>query len=80
VGQIKRLDIYVSDILDPHRVPRRVYHDDQAPLAIVNRKGEPPRVLPTLVSRWRMSRLSQMEELCGMVGLEEVEPSSPDIQ
>jgi hypothetical protein len=24
--------------------------------------------------------LDQMEELCGMVGLEEVEPSSPDIQ
>jgi hypothetical protein len=24
--------------------------------------------------------LGQMEELCGMVGLEEVEPSSPDIQ
>jgi hypothetical protein len=43
-------DIYVSDILDPHRTPRRVYHDDQAPLAVVNRKGEPRRPFPTLVS------------------------------
>jgi hypothetical protein len=25
-------------------------------------------------------KLGQMEELCGMVGLEEVEPSSPSIQ
>jgi hypothetical protein len=40
-------DIYVSDILDPHRTPRR---DDQAPLAVVNRKGEPRRPFPTLVS------------------------------
>jgi hypothetical protein len=41
VGWIKRPDIYVSDILDPHRAPRHVYHDDQAPLAVVNRKREP---------------------------------------
>jgi hypothetical protein len=50
VGQIKRPDVYVSDILDPHRAPRRVYHDDQAPLAVVNRRGEPQRALPMLVS------------------------------
>jgi hypothetical protein len=42
--------VYVSDILDPHRAPWRVYHDDQAPLAVVNRKGEPWRALSTLVS------------------------------
>jgi hypothetical protein len=42
--------VYVSDILDPHIVPRRVYHNDQAPLAVVNRKGEPRRALPMLVS------------------------------
>jgi site-specific DNA-cytosine methylase len=35
VGCIKRPDVYVSDILDPHHTPRRVYHDDQALLAIV---------------------------------------------
>jgi hypothetical protein len=40
----------VSDILDPHRIPRHVYHDDQAPLAVVNRKGEPRRAFLTLVS------------------------------
>jgi hypothetical protein len=28
VGPIKRPDVYVSDILDPHRAPRCVYHDD----------------------------------------------------
>jgi hypothetical protein len=50
VGRIKRPDAYVSDILDPDRAPRCVYHDDQAPLAIVNYKGEPRRALPTLVS------------------------------
>jgi hypothetical protein len=50
VGRIKRPDVYVSDILDPHRAPRCVYHDDQAPLAVVNRKREPRRALPTLVS------------------------------
>jgi hypothetical protein len=50
VGRIKRPDVYVSDILDPHRAPRRIYHNDQAPLAVVNRKGEPRRALPTLVS------------------------------
>jgi hypothetical protein len=50
VGRIKHPDVYVSDILDPHRAPRRVYHNDQALLAIVNRKGEPWRALPTLVS------------------------------
>jgi hypothetical protein len=50
VSRIKRPDVYVSDILNPHRAPRRVYHDDQAPLVVVNRKGEPRRALPTLVS------------------------------
>jgi hypothetical protein len=50
VGRIKRPDVYVSDILDPHRVPRRVYHDDQVPLVVVNRKGESRRALHTLVS------------------------------
>jgi hypothetical protein len=50
VGRIKRADVYVSDILDLHRQPRRVYHDDQAPLAVVNHKGEPRRALPMLVS------------------------------
>jgi hypothetical protein len=50
VDRIKRSDIYVSDILDPHRAPQHVYHDDQAPLAVVNHKGEPRRALPTLVS------------------------------
>jgi hypothetical protein len=50
IGRTKRPDVYVSDILDPHRTPRRVYHDDQAPLAVVNRKGEPRRAFPTLVS------------------------------
>jgi hypothetical protein len=28
MGLIKRPDVYVSDILDPHRAPRRVYHDN----------------------------------------------------
>jgi hypothetical protein len=28
IGRTRRLDVYVSDILDPHRTPRRVYHDD----------------------------------------------------
>jgi hypothetical protein len=50
VSWIKCPDVYVSDILDPHRAPRRVYHDDQVPLAVVNCKGEPRRALPTLVS------------------------------
>jgi hypothetical protein len=50
LGRIKGPDVYVSDILDSHREPRRVYHDDQAHLALVNRKGEPQRALPTLVS------------------------------
>jgi hypothetical protein len=54
VGQIKRPDVYVSDILDPHKAPRRVYHDDQAPLAVVNCKREPRRALPTLVSFARL--------------------------
>jgi hypothetical protein len=54
VGWIKRPDVYVSDILNPHRAPHRVYHDDQAPLAVVNRKGEPRRALPTLVSFARL--------------------------
>jgi hypothetical protein len=42
--------VYVSDILDPHRAPRGIYHDDQAPLVVVNRKGEPRRAFPMLVS------------------------------
>jgi site-specific DNA-cytosine methylase len=50
VGRIQQLDAYVSNILDPDRVPRRIYHDDQAPLVVVNRKGEPRRAFPTLVS------------------------------
>ena len=50
MGHIKRHDVYVSDILDLHRAPRHVYHDDQAPLAVVNYKGEPRRALPMLVS------------------------------
>jgi hypothetical protein len=50
VGLTKLPDVYVRDILDPHRTPRCVYHDDQAPLAVVNYKGEPRRTLPTLVS------------------------------
>jgi hypothetical protein len=54
VGRIKRPDVYVSDILDPHRAPRCVYHNDQAPLAVVNRKGKPRRALPTLVSFARL--------------------------
>jgi hypothetical protein len=37
IGRTKRPDVYVSDILDPHRTPQHVYHDDQAPLAVVNR-------------------------------------------
>jgi hypothetical protein len=36
--------------LDPHRAPWRIYHDDQAPLAVVNHKEEPQRALPTLVN------------------------------
>jgi hypothetical protein len=50
IGRTRRPDVYVSDILDPHRIPRYVYHDDQAPLAVINRKGEPRRAFPTLVS------------------------------
>jgi site-specific DNA-cytosine methylase len=50
IARTRRPDVYVSDILDPHRTPQRVYHDDQAPLAVVNRKGEPRRAFPTLVS------------------------------
>jgi hypothetical protein len=46
--------VYISNILDPHRAPRRVYHDDQAPLVVVNYKGEPQRALPTLVSFTRL--------------------------
>jgi hypothetical protein len=40
----------VSDVLDPHQAPQRIYYDDQAPLAVVNRKGEPRGTFPTLVS------------------------------
>jgi hypothetical protein len=50
IGRTRRPDVYVSDILDLHRTPRRVYHDDQVPLAVVNRKGEPRRAFSTLVS------------------------------
>jgi hypothetical protein len=50
IGRTRRPDVYVSNILDPHQTPRRIYHDDQAPLAVVNRKGEPHRAFPTLVS------------------------------
>jgi hypothetical protein len=50
IGHTRWPDAYVSDILDPHRTPRHVYHDDQAPLAVLNRKGEPRRAYPTLVS------------------------------
>ena len=46
----RRPDVYVSDILDPHQTPRCVYHDDQAPLAVINRKREPCRAFSTLVS------------------------------
>jgi hypothetical protein len=50
IGRTRQPDVYVSDILDLHQTPRRVYHDDQASLAVVNRKGEPCRAFPTLVS------------------------------
>jgi hypothetical protein len=50
IGRTKRPDFYVSDILDSHRIPRRIYHNDQAPSVVVNRKGEPRRAFPTLVS------------------------------
>jgi hypothetical protein len=50
VGRIKQPDVYVSDILDPHKAPRRIYHNDQVPLAVINREGEPQRALPTMVS------------------------------
>jgi hypothetical protein len=50
IGRTRWPDIYVSDILDLHRTPRHVYHDDQAPLAVVNYKGEPRRAFSTLVS------------------------------
>jgi hypothetical protein len=50
IARTRRPNVYVSDILDPHRTPRRVYHDDQVPLAAINRKGEPRRAFPTLVS------------------------------
>jgi hypothetical protein len=50
IGHTRQPNVYVSDILDPHQTPRRVYHDDRAPLAVVNRKGEPRRAFSTLVS------------------------------
>jgi hypothetical protein len=50
IGRTRWPDVCVSNILDPHRTLRRIYHDDQAPLAVVNRKGEPRRAFPTLVS------------------------------
>ena len=42
--------MYVSNILDPHRASQRIYYNDRAPLVVVNRKEEPQRALPTLVS------------------------------
>jgi hypothetical protein len=50
VDCIKWPNAYVNDILDPDRASRHVYHNDQAPLAVVNCKGEPRWTLPTLVS------------------------------
>jgi hypothetical protein len=50
IDHTRRPNVYVSNILDLHRTPRRVYHDDQAPLVVVNHKGEPRRAFPTLVS------------------------------
>jgi hypothetical protein len=50
IGRTRWPDVYVSDILDPHQTPRHVYHDDQAPLAVVNCKEKPRRAFPTLVS------------------------------
>jgi hypothetical protein len=50
MGHIQWPDAYVNDILDPDQAPRRVYHNDQVPLVVVNRRGEPRRALPTLVS------------------------------
>jgi hypothetical protein len=50
VDRMKWPDVHVSDILDLHRAPWHIYHDDQAPLVVVNRKGEPRRAFPTLVS------------------------------
>jgi len=47
---VQWLDVCVRDILDLHRSPQQVYHDNLAPLAVVNRKGEPGKTLPTLVS------------------------------
>jgi hypothetical protein len=38
IGRTRWPDVYMSYILDPHRTPRRVYHDDQAPLAVVTAK------------------------------------------
>jgi hypothetical protein len=50
IGRIRRPDVCISEIFDPYQTPRRIYHDDQAPLAVVNSKGEPRRAFPTLVS------------------------------
>jgi hypothetical protein len=50
IGRTRWPDVYVSDILDPHQTPQCIYYDDQAPLAVVNRKGEPHRAFSTLVS------------------------------
>jgi hypothetical protein len=50
IGHTRQLDVYVSDILDPHRTPWRVYHDDPTPLAVVNCKEKPRRAFLTLVS------------------------------
>jgi hypothetical protein len=37
MGRIQWPDAYVSDILDPNRAPRHIYHNDQAPSVVVNR-------------------------------------------
>jgi hypothetical protein len=54
LSHIKWPNMYVSDILDLHRAPWRVYHNDQAPLAVIHCKREPRRALPTLVSFSRL--------------------------
>jgi hypothetical protein len=54
VGCIKQSNMYVSDILDPHQAPRHIYHDDQAPLVVVNYKRKSCRAFPMLVSLARL--------------------------
>ena len=36
VSRIKWLDVYMSDILDPHIAPQHVYHNDQVLLVVIN--------------------------------------------